>query len=190
MITVIDQEAALRSAAASQLTCPNCGGTLRRWSNARTRTIRLLQGEAATWTPPRLRCRDCARTHVVHAVQLGPRHAYGTEVLTTALVRAADGTGHRAVAAGLGLPADTVRGWLRRARGAAEDVRIQAVQAIVGLEPDQLPTEPSPSSLAEALRALAVAARLAADRWKIPAPLWQIAAVMTRARLFTEPPSG
>jgi hypothetical protein len=36
---------------------------------------------------------------------------------------------------------------------------------------------------------LTVAACLAADRWKTPTPLWRIAVVMTRARLFTARPS-
>ena len=63
-------------------------------------------------------------------------------------------------------------------------------QTIVRLDQDQLPTGVSATLLAEALKVLTVAARLVADRWKIPAPLWQIAVVMTSARLFTAPSSG
>jgi hypothetical protein len=190
MITVIDAEAALRAAAAGKLTCPDCGGKLRRWSNARTRTVRLLQGLRATLTPPRLRCRACGRTHVVHAVQLAPRHAYGTEVVHAALLAAAAGRGHRTVAAELGLPADTVRGWLRRAHQAAEAVRIQAVQLIVTLDQDRMPRAVRPSRLGEALDALGIAAHLVAQRWKIRAPLWQVAHVVTRGSLLAASSSG
>lgn len=190
MITVIDTDAALRAAAAGKLTCPNCGGTLRRWSNARTRTIRLLQGRRATLTPPRLRCRACARTHVVHAVQLAPRHAYGTEVVHAALLSGAAGRGHRAVAAELDLPADTVRGWLRRAHQAAEAVRIQAVQLIVALDQDRMPRTVHPSRLGDALDALGTAAHLVAQRWKVRAPLWQVAHVITRGSLLAASSGG
>ena len=190
MLTVIDADAALRAAAAGKLTCPDCDGTLRRWSNARPRTVRLLLGRRLALTPPRLRCRACGRTHVVHAVQIAPRHAYGTEVVHAALLAAAAGRGHRAVAAELDLPADTVRGWLRTAHAVAEDIRTRSVQVIVALDQDRMPQAVRPNRLGNALDALGTAARLVARRWQLRAPLWQVAHVITRGALLGAPPSG
>ena len=44
--------------------CPGCGGTLRKWGQARWRVIRDLDGEWGL-RPSRVRCRDCGVTHVV-----------------------------------------------------------------------------------------------------------------------------
>ncbi len=50
------------------------------------------------------------------------------------LLAVADGLGHRLVAASVGLPAMTVRGWLRRARLNAERVRASATTALHALD--------------------------------------------------------
>ena len=67
----------------------------------------------------RCRCRRCERTHALLPSFL---LAYRRDVVATvgqALVGGARGLGHRPLARDAGLPAATVRGWLRRARRAA-----------------------------------------------------------------------
>lgn len=190
MIQVIDTQAALRAAAAGLLRCPDCDGPLRRWSNARSRTVEMPGDRRQSVTPPRVRCRVCGRTHVLVEVTLLPRRAYGSDVVVAALVAAADGTGHRPIAARLGVPEGTVRGWLRRARHHAEATRARALQVIVALDPDQVPDTPRPTRLAEALDAMAVAAHLVAVRWKMTAPLRHLALIITGGRLLSPSPSG
>jgi hypothetical protein len=52
---------------------------------------------------------------VLSAAQL-PRRVDHTDTVGSALLAAANGQGHRRIAAELELPADTVRGWLRLVR--------------------------------------------------------------------------
>lgn len=92
-------------------------------------------------TPAPARCAGCggrfrawgyARVRMV-------RGRDGTRLLVRPrLLAAADGSGHRAIAAQLDRPAGTVRGWLRRARVNAEAVRVAALEQS-GSRPDRLP---------------------------------------------------
>jgi len=51
------------------------------------------------------------------------RRAYAAERLWAVLTARAEGSGHRRIGAGLGVPAATVRGWLRRAAERLEAIR-------------------------------------------------------------------
>ena len=51
------------------------------------------------------------------------RRADAAAVIVAALLAKAEGRGHRAIAARLGRPAETVRGWLRRFAGRLEPAR-------------------------------------------------------------------
>jgi hypothetical protein len=62
-------------------------------------------------------------THVLLPVTLLLRRAYAAEVIWAALRAKAAGGGHRPIAAELGVPAATVRGWLRVVAARAEAVR-------------------------------------------------------------------
>ncbi|MFC4506597.1 MULTISPECIES: hypothetical protein [Streptomyces] len=103
---------------------------LKPWGQARPRTVRDLGGDLVTARPDRTRCTGCRRTHVVLDVGLLPRRAYTVRFLGRALVGAVRGHGHRKIAAALGAPEGTVRGWLRRARRTAEQLR--ATDAVSG----------------------------------------------------------
>lgn len=98
--------------------CPSCEGPLSPW----TSYTRLVRHRGAT-TRLRVRrccCRRCDRTHALLPSFL---LAYRRDVVATvgqALVGGARGAGHRPLARDAGLPAATVRGWLRRARRAAQ----------------------------------------------------------------------
>ena len=62
-------------------------------------------------------------THVLLPVTLLLRRAYVAETMWAALVAKAAGGGHRMIGARFGVPAGTVRGWLRVIEGRAEVVR-------------------------------------------------------------------
>jgi hypothetical protein len=62
-------------------------------------------------------------THVLLPVTVLLRRAYAGERIWGALTARADGLGHQRIAAGLGVPAATVRGWLRRAAQRLEAIR-------------------------------------------------------------------
>jgi hypothetical protein len=63
-------------------------------------------------------------THVLLPVTVLLRRAYAAERIWAALTARADGSGHRRIGAGLGVPAATVRGWLRRAAQRLEQMRV------------------------------------------------------------------
>lgn len=95
--------------------CPGCGGRLRRWGQARWRVVRGPDGE---WghRPPRVRCRSCGATQVVLPADVLLRRRDGVVVVGWAWRAFALGASARRVAASLGVPMETVRGWLRRLR--------------------------------------------------------------------------
>jgi hypothetical protein len=90
------------------------------------------------------------------------------------------------VAAQLGVPAGTVRSWLRRARSNAEALYRFGVQTVVALEPDLLPNTPRATTLGNALDALAAAAQATIRSFTPdqPARLWPMINVLTRGQLL------
>lgn len=107
--------------AAGQIRCPACSqGVLGGWGHARTRCV---VGLIAPVRPRRARCRSCLVTHVLLPVTVLFRRSYAAEQIWMSLVLRAGGVGHRRVATGVGVPAATVRGWLRRAGGRLEAIR-------------------------------------------------------------------
>ena len=139
--------------AAGQIRCPACPqGVLAGWGFARTRRVVGLAGAVR---PRRARCRSCLVTHVLLPVTVLLRRAYAAEQIWMALAARAQGVGHRRIAAGLNVPATTVRGWLRRASGRLEAIRARFIQmaVLIGIDvtiPDEqsypclLYTSPSP----------------------------------------------
>ncbi len=115
--------------AAGQIRCPACPqGVLAGWGFARTRRVVGLAGAVR---PRRARCRSCLVTHVLLPVTVLLRRAYAAEQIWMALAARALGVGHRRIAAGLNVPATTVRGWLRRASGRLEAIRARFIQMAV-----------------------------------------------------------
>src|ERR1700739_3072379 len=82
------------------------------WGYARARQV---EGLSDPVRPRRARCRACAVTHVLLPVTMLLRRAYAAERIWAVLTARAEGAGHRRIGASLGIPAATVRGWLRRA---------------------------------------------------------------------------
>lgn len=107
--------------AAGQIGCPTCSqGVLSGWGFARSRRV---VGLITPIRPRRARCRSCLVTHVLLPVTVLLRRSYAAEQIWMSLASRAQGVGHRRIAIGLGVPAATVRGWLRRAGGRLEEIR-------------------------------------------------------------------
>ena len=161
-----------RQLAGGELACPSCGGVLARWGNAAERRVRLAAGPDVGLVPRRSRCRRCSRTHVLLPAWCLARRADAGEVIGLALEAKAAGWGHRVIAARLGRPASTVRGWLRAFTRRAEQVRS------VFTDPP-LPAPAGPAA-ADAVAAVAAAAAAAAG---VPGvgtvARWQLAAAVT-----------
>jgi transposase-like protein len=191
MIEVFDTEAARSALARRMLRCPDCGQALKPWGRARERTVRELGGALLTVRPDRTRCTGCDVTHVVLDASLLPRRAYAAGLVGQALVAAARGRGHRLIARDLDVPHGTVRGWVRRARRSAGQLRATGVQAVVALDPDALPAQARESELAYALDALGAAALALGDRFAVQhASPWARVTVLTRGRLLNLSPDS
>lgn len=186
VIVALDEARAHRDLASAALSCPGCSAPLRPWGFARARWLRLACGGRARLRPRRVRCRACAVTHVLLPALAPARHAYAIEVVGQALLAAANGQGHRAIGADLGLPPDTVRGWIRRATARTEWLRVQGITAAHSLDPLQPPIAEAGcgSALSDALSALGLAAAAARRLFGPIAPPWHLVAVMAHGRLL------
>jgi len=190
VIVVLDQDQAQRDLAAAVLRCPGCAGPLRQWGFARARSLRLSCGGRTSLRPRRVRCSACAVTHVLLPAQAPARHAYAIDVVGQALLASARGQGHRKIGAELAVPADTVRGWIRRATGRAEWLRVQGTISAHECDPMLPASIPTGSALADALSALGVAAAAVLRRLGPIAPPWHIVAMLARGRLLAPQRSG
>ncbi len=110
------------------------------------------------------------------------RRLDAVEVIGNALIAKVAGAGHRTIAARLGRPEETVRGWLRRAERRAEAIRDHFTRMAHGLGCD-LRLEPRGSPLADALEVIGVAAKAAAERWGA-ASVWHFVAGVTGGALL------
>ena len=190
MIVVLDQAQA--DLGGSELRCPDCSGQLRRWGFARTRSLRCSGGGRVWLRPRRVRCASCRVTHVLLPALAPPHRAYAIDVVGQALLASSCGRSHRTIGADLGVPADTVRDWIRRVRARAEWLRVQGTIAAHRLEAMlMLPViVPAGSALADAVSALATAAAAMVRRLGPLAPPWQIIAMIARGQLLAPVRSG
>jgi Domain of unknown function (DUF6431)/Homeodomain-like domain len=167
---------------AGLLSCSSCRGTLRPWGHARERVLRCAAGDR--WLRPRrARCRGCAGTHVLLPDVALARRRDGVAVIGAAIAAKVAGVGHRPIAARLGVPKDTVRGWLRRFAERAGQVRAYFTRCAVALDPELGPVMPAGSGVADALEAIAVAARAWVLRFG-PAAAWTVASALSGGRLL------
>ncbi len=168
MLLCADAEAASADLASGVLACPSCrAGRLPPWGYGRERVIRLHGGAREQLRPRRGRCRSCGATRVLVPSWMAPRRADGIGVIARAAVAAAlHDAGPARLGVQLGVPAATVRGWLRRLRARAGPVRTEAMimfgRLTAGRDAPWL--EPSGSPLGNALAAVAACA-YAAITW-------------------------
>jgi len=192
MIIVLDPSEAQASFAAGTQRCASCSGVLAPWGYATQRVVRGREGTVSL-RPPRVRCRSCRVTHVVVPARFLPRASATAEVVGDVLVQAAGGRGHRRIAAGLGVAADTVRGWIRRATANAERLRDLGTVTAVAFDPESAPINSRRGALADAVESLAVAAMAVRRRlgvstvpaWVEP---WHLIAAICRGALLRPPP--
>lgn len=172
--------------------CPRCGGALAKWGYARERTVRAPGVATVTVRPRRVRCRDCATTHILLPTALQPRRADTTEVIGTALAYKANGLGFRRIAARMGRAESTVRRWLRR----ATDKHLtwacqQGATRLIQLAPDAF-TEIryGGNQLWHTLTTLIAAAYWDRRCCGFEEPPWTLIGMYTRGRLLAPPRSG
>ena len=164
MLLCADVGSADADLASGAIACPSCGGRLGPWGHGRERAVRLHYGERAVVRPPRGRCRSCRATHMLLPSWMAPRRADGAGVIARAATAAAlHGTGSARLGAELGVPAATVRGWLRRLRSRAGDLRQDATAAlgVITAGRDWPCLAPCGSPLGDALAAVIACARAA-----------------------------
>lgn len=166
---------------AGGLVCP-CGGGLSRWGYARARMVRGV----GVLRPRRARCGSCRVTHVLLAVSCLLRRADAAEVIGAALTAKAAGRGHRPIAAGVGRPVSTVRGWLRAFARNAEGIRAVMTALLVALDPLTGPRPVGESVFADAVEAVGACAAAARRRLGVVGAVspWQLAAAVTGGRLL------
>ena len=168
---------------AGGLRCPGCAGRLAPWGQARERAVRSVGGVERRVRPRRTRCVDCAGTHVLLPDGLLVRRRDEVEVIGAALVAHASGDGHRRIGERLGVPAATVRGWLRRFRSRAVAVAAFFTQWALMLAPGSDPPAATGSGVGDAVEAVGVATRAAVWRFG-PGPVWALAGRLTGGGLL------
>jgi hypothetical protein len=164
------------------LACPSCLGVLGPWGHARERVTRRVLGDWR-WRPRRARCRDCRGTHVLLADLCLLRRQDEVEVIGAAIEAHVGGEGHRPIAERLGVPAGTVRGWLRRFSANAEVIRARFTRCAVALDPELGPIVPAGSVVADALEAIAVAGRAWVLRFG-SGPVWRVVSCLSAGGLL------
>lgn len=177
---------------AGVVACPAGDGMLRPWGHGRGRVLRGDPAEAA-FRPRRARCASCLVTHVLLPDVYLARRRDRAEVIGSALAAKAAGKGYHRIAIEIDVPTATVRGWLRRFKSVAEQLRAHFTAWAYHLDPLQGPVAPSGSALGDALEAIGTAARAATLRFG-PRPAWGWAAAMsggwllaTRVELWPAP---
>jgi hypothetical protein len=173
--------------AAGRLCCPSCGGSLAPWGWARPRRLRTLAGP--WWLRPRrARCRICRATHVLVSTVTLCRRSATIEVIGAALAAKRAGLGHRRIADQLGVPAATVRGWLRRFTARAEQVRATATTWAYRLDTNVWRITPRGSPFDDALEALGVAVGAVVRVLGPARSPWHVVAALTGAMLLAPSP--
>lgn len=99
-------------------------------------------------------------------------------MIGAALLARAAGAGHRPIAGRLGVPKDTVRGWLRRFARDAEAIRAFFSRSAFALDVELGPVAPTGSGFADAVAVIGVAARAFVLRFG-PREAWPVVAVLS-----------
>lgn len=182
MLTVSHYAHAVESdLAAGRMLCPGCRDVLRPWGWARDRRIRYGSGAGQhlrRHRPRRARCGGCSGTHVLLTMELASRRADEAAVIAEAVeAKTTTGAGHRRIAARLGRPASTVRGWLRAFAASAESIR-KAFTALVhrdGADAASLWPAPAPTLAGQALAVVTAYAEVLTGRLAVATLAWQSA---------------
>jgi hypothetical protein len=104
-------------------------------------------------------------------------------VIGQAIEASVAGEAYRRIASRLGVPADTVRGWLRRFTERAGLLRAHFTRCAVVLDPELGAVLPAGSGVADALEVIAVAVRAWVLRFGSGDP-WQVASRLSGGLLL------
>ena len=115
----------------------------------------------------------CAGTHVLLPDVALLRRQDEVAVIGAAIEAKVGGQGYRRIASRLGVPADTVRGWLRRFAERVELIRAHFTRCAVALDLELGSVLPAGSGIADALEAVAVAVRVWVLRFG-PGDPWRV----------------
>jgi Homeodomain-like domain len=187
VIIVLDPVEADAKLRRGELPCRHCGRPLSPWGWARSRTVPGPGATSVRVRPRRARCRPCAVSEVLLPSQILPRCAASSELVGQVLLAAVRGHGHRRIAADLGLPADTVRRWLRRARANAIWLSKRGAVRAYQLDANLPPIRSAGSALGDAVEALGQAAGAFVRRFGPNPSPWAVIAVLTGGRLLDAP---
>jgi Homeodomain-like domain len=171
--------------AAGRMGCPGCDGPLSPWGFGRVRELRMLH-DVRSFRPRRACCHACQTTHVLMPAWSVPRRRDCAEVIGAALLAKAQGDGHRKIAARLGRPPATVRGWLRAFGRRADAVQSSALRWARAIDA-QLEPPAAGSSFAGAVDGLGVAARACRLHLRTRAGPWELAVALTGGLLHGRP---
>lgn len=189
MLTVGVDSAEVESRLGSgALACPGCDGSLGPWGWARVRSLRGVAG-LVVLCPRRARCSSCRVSHVLLPVFALLRRADLVEVIGMALSAKAAGSGSRTIAASLGRPVETVRGWLRAFCGRAEALRAWFTVLLVDAGVDPVPpavAAVAATPFADAISAVLGAVVAARSRWPRVGEVspWLLACAASAGRLL------
>lgn len=178
MLTVEGDQARVESRLVSgRIDCPGCSRGLRPWGWARPRRV---HGIGEVLRPRRARCPGCLLTHVLLPVTVLLRRGYAAGVIGAALAARARGTGHRPIGTALGVPAATVRGWLRVMSARLEPVRTVLLQVAARAGADWSVPKAQGCPWRDLLAALAAASEAVTGRFGRfgvlgPVTGWQVA---------------
>ena len=111
------------------------------------------------------------------------RRADWAELIGRALELKAADVGQRPIAAAVGVPRSTVRGWLSRFTDLAEDVRAHLWRWALWLDPGLVRLKPAGSPIGDAVAAIATAGGAAAEQLGIGCR-WRFASAATGGRLL------
>jgi transposase-like protein len=165
-----------------RLGCPLCREVLGPWGHGRERVLRCSLGDRLL-RPRRGRCRGCAGTHVLLPELALVRRQDEVSVIGQAIEASVDGEAYRRIVSRLGVPADTVRGWLRRFMERAGLLRAHFTRCAVVLDPELGAVLPAGSGVADALEVIAVAVRAWVLRFG-PGDPWQVASRLSGGLLL------
>lgn len=182
LIVFLDAVRVETDLAAGRLACPSCRAVLGPWGHARERVLRCRSGDRRL-VPRRARCRGCRGTHVLLPEVMLLRRQDEVAVIGEAIEAHVGGQGYRRIAGRLGVPADTVRGWLARFAARAEVLRAHFTRCAVVLDPELGAVMPAGGGVADGLEAIAVAGRAWVLRFG-PAPLWSVVSRLSAGLLL------
>lgn len=158
--------------------CPRCGPASMAFAGWWTKLTRYGPVDIR-----RVACGRCGATHSLWPDALVGGRADSAEVIGAALAAAADGMGHRRIAARLRLPAATVRGWLRAFRSVAARRGQQLLRRAAAADP-ALPWPRLGGAVAMAVEAALIAAAALHRLDGEPVHPWHLAVSVAGGRLL------